>query len=102
MSIREEVKAALAAFAAAAPGRSVEIRVPPYGAVQAVPGGEHRRGTPRALVECDAATWLGLVSGDLTWSDAVDAGRVAASGERSDLSAWLPLTPRAGSGEPAG
>lgn len=102
MSIREEVKAALAAFAAATPGRSVEIRVPPYGAVQAVPGGEHRRGTPRALVECDAATWLGLVSGDLTWSDAVDAGRVAASGERSDLSAWLPLIPRAGSGEPAG
>ncbi len=91
MSTREEVKAALAAFATAAPGRSVEIRVPPYGAVQAVPGGAHRRGTPRALVECDADTWLALVRGDLTWTAAVAAGLVEASGERSDLSQWLPL-----------
>ena len=68
----------LAAFAAAVPGRSVEIRVPPYGAVQAVPGGAHRRGTPRALVECDARTWLELVRGELTWADAVAAGRVEA------------------------
>ncbi|HNE89099.1 MAG TPA: sterol carrier family protein [Actinomycetota bacterium] len=91
VSTREEVKASLAAFAAAVPGRSVEIRVPPYGAVQAVPGGAHRRGTPRALVECDARTWLELVRGELTWADAVAAGRVEASGERSDLSEWLPL-----------
>jgi hypothetical protein len=89
--MREEVKAALAAFAAAAPGKSVEIRVPPYGAVQAVPGGAHRRGTPRALVECDGATWLALVRGDLIWDEAVATGRVDASGERSDLSEWLPL-----------
>jgi len=88
---REDVKQALAAFAAAVPGRAVEIRVPPYGAVQAVPGGEHRRGTPRALVECDGPTWLALVRGELLWADAVAAGRVAASGERSDLSKWLPL-----------
>ncbi len=94
MSTRDEVKAALAAFAAAAPGRSVEIRVPPYGAVQAVPGGQHRRGTPRALVECDADTWLALVRGDLAWSEAVAAGRIDASGERSDLSPWLPLPGR--------
>ncbi len=91
MNTRREVKAALAAFAEAVPGRSVEIRVPPYGAVQAVPGGAHRRGTPRALVECDGPTWLALVSGELTWSRAVDEGRVQASGERSDLSPWLPL-----------
>ncbi len=91
MSKREEVKAALAAFALAAPGRSVEIRVPPYAAVQAVPGGDHRRGTPRALVECDADTWLALVRGELSWADAVASGRVDASGERSDLSQWLPL-----------
>lgn len=92
MSQREEVKAALAAFAAAAPGRSVEVRVPPYGAVQAVPGGSHRRGTPRAVVECDGQTWLALVRGDLSWEQAVADGRVSASGERSDLSPWLPLT----------
>lgn len=91
MGTREEVKAALADFAAAAPGRSVEIRVPPYGAIQAVPGGAHRRGTPRALVECDADTWLALVRGEITWADAVATGRVEASGERSDLSEWLPL-----------
>jgi hypothetical protein len=89
---RRDVKAALAAFAAAVPGRSVEIRVPPYGAVQAVPGGAHRRGTPRALVECDGPTWLALVAGDLTWAQAVSEGRVQASGERSDLSPWLPLS----------
>lgn len=91
MSMREQVKAALAAFAAAAPGRSVEIRVPPYGAVQAVPGGAHRRGTPRAVVECDGQTWLALVRGDLTWAEALASGRIDASGERSDLSEWLPL-----------
>ena len=65
--------------------------MPPYGAVQAVPGGQHRRGTPRALVECDGPTWLALVAGDLTWVDAVRTGRVHASGERSDLSEYLPL-----------
>lgn len=89
--MRQEVKDALARFAAAAPGRSVEIRVPPYGAVQAVPGAEHRRGTPRAVVECDGRTWLDLVAGDLSWDEAVADGRVHASGERSDLSEYLPL-----------
>lgn len=91
MSMREDVKAALAAFAAAAPGRSVEVRVPPYGAIQAVPGGPHRRGTPRAVVECDGPTWLALVRGELSWAQAVAQGKLDASGERSDLSPWLPL-----------
>ena len=91
MSMREDVKQALNAFAAANPGRSVEIRVPPYAAVQAIAGGPHRRGTPRAVVECDGPTWLALVSGELSWAEAVEQGRVEASGERSDLSQWLPL-----------
>lgn len=95
--MREDVKQSLAVFAAAVPGRSVEIRVPPYGAVQAVPGGPHRRGTPRAVVECDGPTWLALVSGELSWTDAVAQGRVDASGERSDLSGWLPVDARTGS-----
>lgn len=90
--MRDDVKAALAAFAAKAPGRSVEIRVPPYGAIQAIPGGPHRRGTPRAVVECDGPTWLALTTGELTWANAVQHGRVDASGERSDLSEWLPLS----------
>jgi putative sterol carrier protein len=65
--------------------------VPPFAAVQAVPGHTHRRGTPSAVVETDAATWLALAHGDLTWAEAVATGRLHASGERSDLSAWLPL-----------
>lgn len=82
----------LALLTERAPGRSVEVRVPPYGAVQAVSGGRHTRGTPRAIVETDPLTWLRLAVGDLRWSDAVQAGLVQASGERSDLSAQLPLT----------
>lgn len=90
---RAAVKATLQVLAATAPGRSVEVRVPPYGAVQAVTGTAHRRGTPPALVETDPASWLALADGSLAWSDAVAAGRVHASGERSDLSRYLPLVP---------
>ena len=82
----------LAALAAKAPGYSVEVRVPPFGAVQAVEGGRHTRGTPRAVVETDPETWIALAEGGLSWDDAVDSGKVHASGERTDLSAYLPLT----------
>jgi hypothetical protein len=90
--LRAEVKASLALLQERAPGRSVEIRIPPYAAVQAIPGLTHRRGTPSAVVETDAVTWLALASGELTWAQAVASGRLHASGERSDLSRWLPLT----------
>lgn len=83
----------LAALARRAPGRSVEVRVPPYAAVQAVPGVRHTRGTPGAVVETDPRTWLLLAVGELSWAEAVRDGRVRASGERSDLSVYLPLTP---------
>jgi hypothetical protein len=89
--VRARVKASLARLQEVAPGRSVEVRVPPYAAVQAVPGLTHRRGTPSAVVETDAETWLALADGSLTWAEAVATGRVRASGERSDLSLWLPL-----------
>ncbi len=85
------VRFALEELAAVAPGRSLEVRVPPYGAVQCVEGSVHRRGTPPAVVEMTADVWLGLVTGSLRWDDAVAAGAVDASGERSDLSALLPL-----------
>ena len=88
---RSAVKAALAALVDRAPGRSVEVRVPPFAAVQVVEGSRHRRGTPPAVVETDAATWLALALGELGWADAVRSGRLRASGERSDLSALLPL-----------
>ncbi len=81
----------LAVLEARAPGHSVEVRVPPYAAVQAVPGVRHTRGTPPAVVETDAATWIALATGELTWGDAEGSGRVRASGERADLAAYLPL-----------
>ena len=75
------------------PGRSVELRVPPHVAVQLVPGPRHTRGTPPNVVETDAATWLRLATGATTWAEAVAAGAVTASGNRADLSAYLPLPP---------
>src|SRR5688572_33236687 len=75
------------------PGRSVELRVPPHVAVQCVPGPRHTRGTPPNVVETDAATWLRLAAGHVTWADAVAEGKVTASGNRADLSDHLPLRP---------
>ncbi|MET4002273.1 MULTISPECIES: sterol carrier family protein [Arthrobacter] len=85
------VRYALEELAARAPGNSVEVRVPPFGVTQCIAGPRHTRGTPPNVVECDAATWLGLVSGTLSWADAVERGQVAASGLRADLSGELPL-----------
>lgn len=85
------VRFALEELTACAPGRAVEVRVPPYGVTQAVSGAVHRRGTPPSVVETDADTWLRLVSGRLAWADAVNDGALHASGERCDLSAYLPL-----------
>jgi len=73
------------------PGRSVELRVPPFVAVQCVPGPRHTRGTPPNVVETDAATWLRLATGAQSWADAVAEGQVIASGNRADLSTYLPL-----------
>jgi len=73
------------------PGRSVEVRVPPFGAVQIVEGVRHTRGTPPNVVEVDAETFLALATGSIPWPEAVAAGRVHASGSRSDLSALFPL-----------
>ncbi len=81
----------LALLSARAPGRAVEVRVPPYAVAQVVEGTRHTRGTPPAVVETDPETWVRLALGDLAWADAVAAGRVVASGERSDLSWALPL-----------
>ena len=89
--MKEDVKRYLAALQERAPGRAVEVRVPPYAAVQVIGGGTHTRGTPRAVVETDGETWIALATGELDWAEAVEAGRVRASGERADLSAYLPL-----------
>lgn len=75
------------------PGNSVEVRVPPFGAVQVVEGPRHTRGTPPNVVELDAATWIAVATGAEPWDDAVAAGRIAASGVRADVSHLLPLRP---------
>jgi hypothetical protein len=87
------VRFTLEQLAEAAPGGVVEVRVPPYGVVQCVEGSKHTRGTPPNVVETDADSWLALVVGALTWADAVESGRVRASGNRADLAAYLPLDP---------
>ncbi len=76
-----------------APGNSVEVRVPPFGAVQVVQGPRHTRGTPPNVVEMDAATWISVATGVESWADAAAAGRITASGIRADLSDLLPLRP---------
>lgn len=76
-----------------APGNSVEVRVPPFGAVQVIQGPRHTRGTPPNVVEMDAATWIAVATGAEQWIDAAASGRVSASGTRADLSDVLPLRP---------
>lgn len=88
---RTAVKSILVALSEVAPGRSVELRIPPYAAIQVVAGHTHRRGTPSAVVETDPRTLVALALGELTWNQAVSSGSLVASGERSDLSALFPL-----------
>lgn len=75
----------------AAPGNAVEVRVPPYGAVQCVEGPEHTRGTPANVIQLDAATWVSLATGSMTWADAVAGDLVEVSGTRATLEGLLPL-----------
>ncbi|MFK3676909.1 sterol carrier family protein [Microbacterium sp. NPDC090218] len=76
-----------------APGNSVEVRVPPFGAVQVIQGPRHTRGTPPNVVEMDAATWIAVSTGVEAWSAAAASGRIHASGTRADLADVLPLRP---------
>ena len=85
------VRYSLQLLAEQAPGGTVEVRVPPYAAVQCVEGPKHTRGTPPNVIETDPSTWLALATGALSWSDARAAGRVQASGQRADLSGLLPI-----------
>ena len=89
--ILELVKSTLALLTTKAPGRAIEVRVPPYAAVQCGDGPTHTRGTPPNIIEMDADTWLALASGELSWSDAMNNGAISASGVRADLSEYLPL-----------
>ena len=89
--LRIAVRYTLEELGAASPGGAVEVRVPPAGAIQALPGPRHTRGMPPNVVETDPDTWLRLAVGHLTWGDAVASGAVHASGSRADLSGVLPV-----------
>ncbi|WP_284986243.1 sterol carrier family protein [Arthrobacter sp. fls2-241-R2A-172] len=89
--IATAVRYSLEEVTARAPGNSVEVRVPPFGVTQCVEGPRHTRGTPPNVIECDADTWLSLVTGRISWADAVSSHKVTASGLRADLSGLLPL-----------
>lgn len=90
-TLKELVRTTLMFFGQRHPGKSVEIRVPPFSAVQAFEGISHTRGTPPNVIETDGTTWAALATGVLTWPDAVASGRVRASGTRADLAEYLPL-----------
>lgn len=85
------VRVSLRELAKRAPGATVEVRVPPFAAVQCVAGPRHTRGTPSNVIETDPRTWLQLATGRLTWTQALAEGRATASGQRADLSPYLPL-----------
>ena len=102
-ALRAAVRYSLDLLAEKVPGRTVEVRVPPYAAVQCVPGPRHTRGTPPNVVETDPLTWLDLAAGRVGWADALASGRLRASGQRADLDSYLPLFPASsGPGGPGG
>jgi Bacterial SCP ortholog len=93
-ALRVAVRYLLEALAEQVPGRAVEVRVPPFAAVQCIEGPRHTRGTPPNVVETDPLTWLALATGRLDWAAAVASGQLRASGPRADISAYLPLVRR--------
>ena len=92
--ILEDVKSTLAELVRLAPGRAIEVRIPPYAAVQCGGGPTHTRGTPANVIEMKADTWLALVDGRVTWATALGDGLISASGARADLSHLLPFQKR--------
>lgn len=85
--IMSQVKEILAKISKIAPGHAVELRIPPYSAIQCVEGPKHTRGTPPNVVEMSAEVLFDISAGKINWPDAIADGRISASGERSDLSA---------------
>ena len=89
--IMARVKAILNKVETIAPGKSVELRIPPYAAIQCGEGPRHTRGTPPNVIEMDAKTWLSLANGEKSWEEVIETGAISASGARADLSKVLPL-----------
>ncbi len=89
--VLSKVKAVLEQVSQLAPEYAVELRIPPYSAIQCCEGPKHTRGTPPNVVEMSAEVLFALIDGSLVWADGIDDGRITASGERSDLSQMLQL-----------
>lgn len=81
----ERVRALAKALAKRHPGRTIEVRVPPWAAVQVGfgEGSSHSRGTPPNVVETDPETFLALASGELAW-ECADPARLRVSGAHAD------------------
>ncbi|KUH71464.1 hypothetical protein AU184_16015 [Mycolicibacterium novocastrense] len=93
----EAVRLTARTLAAVAPGSSVEVRVPPFVAVQCIEGPAHRRGNPPNVVETDPRTWLLLATGLITVADAAADGTLVMSGSRAgEIADWLPVVRPAG------
>ncbi len=90
-TVATAVRFLLEELAALAPGATVEMRVPPFGATQCVAGPRHTRGTPPNVIETDPQTWIALAVGALDWEEAKRRALLTASGSRADLSMLLPL-----------
>ena len=99
-ALREAARFLAGLLAAQAPGKAVEVRVPPYAAAQCIEGPRHSRGTPPNVVEMDPVTWIRLAAGLTSWADALAAGVVRASGVRADLGPYLPVLEMPGAGGP--
>ncbi len=94
-TLARAVRVSTRALAAQARGSAVELRVPPFAAVQCVTGPRHVRGTPPNVVETDPHTWLAIATGRLSWDGALRSGRLAVSGIRAaELRWWLPVDHR--------
>ena len=97
-ALAEAVRLTARTLAEIAPGASVEVRVPPFVAVQCIPGPRHTRGNPPNVVETDPRTWLLLVTGLLEVDDAAAAGALQLSGSRAgEIAELLPVVPLSGS-----
>ena len=85
----EAVRLTARTLAAMAPGASVEVRIPPFVAVQCISGPRHTRGNPPNVIETDPRTWLLLATGLTTFADAAASGALSSSGSRAEEIAGL-------------
>lgn len=91
-AVADAVRTTARTLAQVAPGSSVEVRVPPFVAVQCITGPRHTRGTPPNVVETDARTWLEVATGVRDFGDALADGSITASGSRAgEVGHWMPI-----------